>query len=54
MSTIIQNEPSSFIPVIKHQVLKDVMAEEYESIMKNDVCDVVPRPQDKAIVTSKI
>jgi len=25
----------------------------YESIMKNDVWDVVPRPQDKSVVTSK-
>ena len=29
------------------------MHEEYESIMKNDVWDVVPRPEDKAVVTSK-
>eukprot|EP00253_Pinus_taeda_P007260 PITA_07260 len=29
------------------------MTKEYESIMKNDVWDVVPRPQDKAVVTSK-
>ena len=29
------------------------MNEEYESIMKNDVWDVVPRPQDKSIVTFK-
>lgn len=53
MSTIIQNEPSSFKEVVKHQVWKDVMNEEYESIMKNDVWDVVPRPQDKSVVTSK-
>jgi len=53
MSTIIQNEPSSFTDAIKHQVLKDSMIEEYESIMKNDVWDVVPRPQGKAVVTSK-
>eukprot|EP00253_Pinus_taeda_P011368 PITA_11368 len=53
MNTVIQNEPSSFTDVIKHQVWKDAMTEEYESIMKNDVWDVVPRPQDKAVVTSK-
>ena len=53
MSTIIQNEPSSFSDAIKHQVWKDVMTEEYESIMKNDVWEVVPRPQDKIVVTSK-
>eukprot|EP00253_Pinus_taeda_P026040 PITA_26040 len=29
------------------------MIEEYESIMKNDVWDVVPRSQDKAVVTLK-
>jgi len=29
------------------------MAEEYESIMKNDVWEVVPKPKDKTIVTSK-
>ena len=29
------------------------MIEEYQSIMKNDVWDVVPRPEGKSIVTSK-
>ena len=29
------------------------MNEECESIMKNDVWDVVPRPKDKYVVTSK-
>ena len=29
------------------------MHEEYPSIMKNDVWDVVPRPEGKSIVTSK-
>jgi len=53
MSTIIQNEPSSFSDVVKHQVCKDAMTEEYESIMRNDVWEVVPRPQDKTAVTSK-
>eukprot|EP00253_Pinus_taeda_P032628 PITA_32628 len=53
MSTIIQNEPSSFLDVVKHQVWKDAMTKEYESIMGNDVWEVVPRPQDKTIVTSK-
>eukprot|EP00253_Pinus_taeda_P036310 PITA_36310 len=33
--------------------MKDAMTEEYESIMKNDVWDVVPRPQDKTVVTAK-
>ena len=29
------------------------MFEEYQSIMKNDVWDVVPRPEGKSVVTSK-
>ena len=29
------------------------MIEEYQSIMKNDVWDVVPRPEGKFVVTSK-
>ena len=29
------------------------MMEEYQSIMKNDVWDVVPRPKGKSVVTSK-
>ena len=30
-----------------------VSFEEYQSIMKNDVWDVVPRPDEKSVVTSK-
>eukprot|EP00253_Pinus_taeda_P015983 PITA_15983 len=40
-------------PSVKHQVWKDAMTEEYESIMKTDVWEVVTRPQDKTVVTSK-
>jgi hypothetical protein len=29
------------------------MTEEYQSIMKNDVCDIVPRREGKSVVTSK-
>eukprot|EP00253_Pinus_taeda_P004131 PITA_04131 len=53
MSTIIRSEPPSFSDAVKHQVWKDAMIEKYESIMKNDVWEVVPRPQDKTVVTSK-
>ena len=53
LSTMIQVEPSSFEEAVKKQVWKDAMAEEYESIMKNDVWDVVSRPKGKFVVTSK-
>ena len=37
----------------KNKEWKDAMIEEYQSIMKNDVWDVVPRPEGKYVVTSK-
>jgi hypothetical protein len=32
---------------------KEAMTEEHQSIMKNDVWEIVPRPKEKTIVTSK-
>jgi hypothetical protein len=29
------------------------MTEEHQSIMKNDVWEIVPRPKEKSVVTSK-
>ena len=46
-------EPSSFEEAAKLQVWKDAMLEEYNSILTNDVWDVVPQPQGKSVVTSK-
>ena len=53
ISIIVQSEPYTLEEAAKHQVWKNAMNEEYESIMKNDVWDVVPRPKDKSVVTSK-
>jgi hypothetical protein len=50
---VIESEPSTFEEAAKHKVWKDAMIEEYESILKNDVWEVVPRPQGKLVVTSK-
>jgi hypothetical protein len=50
---VIDSEPSTFDEAVKHKVWKDAMIEEYESILKNDVWEVVPRPQGKSVVTSK-
>jgi len=50
---MIQAKPSTFEEALKEQVWKDDMVKEYESIMKNDVWDVVPRPKGKYVVTSK-
>eukprot|EP00253_Pinus_taeda_P007593 PITA_07593 len=53
MSNIIQAEPCTFEEAVKDQVWKDAMAKEYESIIHNDVWEIVPRPKAKSIVTSK-
>ena len=53
LSDIIDAEPSSFEEAVEKQVWKDAMHEEYQSIMKNDVWDVVPHPEGKSVVTSK-
>jgi hypothetical protein len=37
----------------RQQVRKDAMMEEYSSIVKNDVWDVVLRPEGKSLVTSR-
>ena len=37
----------------RHLVWRDAMMEEYQSIMKNDVWDIVPRLEGKSVVTSK-
>ena len=49
---IIDKEPSNEEATEKKE-WKNVMIEEYQSIMKNDVWDVVPRLKGKSVVTSK-
>ena len=53
MSQLISAEPSSYEEATSKQVWVDAMVEEYSSIMKNDVREVVPRPTGKSVVTSK-
>ena len=53
MSNILDSEPSTYDEVVGQQCWKEAMMEEYESIMKNDVWEVVPRPNGKLVVTSK-
>jgi hypothetical protein len=53
MSHIIDYEPSCHGEAIGEQVWQDAMTEEYQSILNNDVWDIVPRPEGKSVVTSK-
>jgi hypothetical protein len=53
MSELLEAEPSSFQEASQQQVWRDAMVEEYASIMKNDVWEVVPRPEGKSVIGSK-
>jgi hypothetical protein len=53
VSSIQESEPSTFEEATSRQVWRDSMMEEYNSIMKNDIWEVVPRPEGKSVVTSK-
>jgi hypothetical protein len=53
MSHIIHFEPSYYEEATSHPVWRDVMMEEYQSIMKNDVWDIVSRLEGKFVVTSQ-
>ena len=53
MSSIIDYEPINYEEATNQQVWMDAMVEEYSFIMKNDVWDVVPRPEGMFVVSSK-
>jgi hypothetical protein len=50
MRKCIVTEPSSFQEVVQDPSWVDAMVEEYDSIVKNNVWEVVPRPIDKSVV----
>ena len=51
MSDLVDKGPSYFEEAIKQKEWVDGMVEEYHSIMKNDVWEIVPRPKDKSMVS---
>ena len=53
MIELINSEPSSFGEAAQHDLWHEAMVEEYDSIMKNQVWKVVPRPQEKKVVGSR-
>ena len=48
----VETEPSSFEEAVQQPIWVDAMVEEYDSIVRNSVCEVVPRPENKSIVSS--
>jgi hypothetical protein len=53
MCDLVENEPTFFEEAIQKKEWVDAMIEEYQSIIKNDVWEVVPIPKKKDVVYSK-
>ena len=48
----VETKPSSFEEVVQQPIWVDAMVEEYDSVVCNSVWDVVPRPENKSVVSS--
>jgi hypothetical protein len=53
MCDLIEKDPSCFEEVIQKKEWANAMTEEYQSIIKKDVWEIVPRPKRKDVVSSK-
>jgi hypothetical protein len=53
MCDLLEKEPTLFEEAIQKIEWADAMTEEYQSIIKNDVWEIVPRPKRKDVVSSK-
>jgi hypothetical protein len=52
VTSIRDTEPQTFAQAVDHQVWREAIVE-YDSIVRNDVWDVVSRPVGKSVVTSR-
>ena len=50
MCDLVEKEPTCFEEAIKQKEWDDAMVDEYQSIIKNNVWEVVPRLKDKLVV----
>ena len=53
MCNLVDEEPTCFEESSKKKEWMDAMIEEHQSILNNDVWEVVPIPKDKLVVSSK-
>ena len=53
MCDIVDQEPTSYEEATQKKECVEATMEEYQSIMKNDVWDIVPKPENKSVVSSK-
>jgi hypothetical protein len=52
MTKLLDEEPTTFEEAVQKGQWKESMAEKHQSIMKNEVWKIVPRPKEKLVVTS--
>ena len=53
MSKCIVTKPSSFEEAVQEPTWVDAMVEEYDSIVRNNAWEIVPRPVGKSVVGSR-
>ena len=53
MSDLVDEEPTSYEEAAQKKEWVEAMTEEYQSIIKNDVWDIVPKLENKSVVSSK-
>jgi hypothetical protein len=53
MCDLLEKEPTCFEEAIQKKEWADAMTEEYQSIIRNDVWEIIPRPKSKDVVSSK-
>jgi hypothetical protein len=53
MCDLLEEEPTCFEESIQRKEWADAMTEEYQSIIKNEVWEIVLRPKSKDVVSSK-
>lgn len=52
-TNIVDIEPTSYEEAASQEVWREAMVEEYASMIKKNVWEVVPRPEGKSVVTSR-
>jgi hypothetical protein len=53
MCDLVEKEPTLLEEAIQKKEWMDIKTEEYQSIIKNDIWEVVPIPKNKCVVSSK-
>jgi hypothetical protein len=53
MTKLLDEEPTTFEEAVQKGQWKEAMTEEHQSLMKNETWEIVPRPKEKSVATSK-